>query len=70
MLCLDYNAISSKNYEFLTNFINNFSNYIGCKNASIYLMPNFTYSLGLAKFLNIAEPPNASELVVENIKIY
>jgi len=60
MLCLDYNAISSKNYEFLINFVNHFSSYTGAKNAGIYLMPNFMYSIGLAKFLNIVDPPSAN----------
>jgi len=48
---MDYNAISSKQYEFLIDFVQYYSNYIGSKNTNIYLMPNFTYSLALAKFL-------------------
>ncbi len=51
LLCIDYNAISSKNYEFLLKFSQYFSNYTGLKNNSIYLMPNFCYSVALAKML-------------------
>ena len=56
LLCIDFNAISSKQYEFLIDFVQYFSYYIGLKQNSIYLMPNFTYSLALAKLLLQIEP--------------
>lgn len=60
LLCMDYNGISSKQYEFLLNFVKYFSHYIGINKHSIYLMPNFTYSVALAKFLLLSEPPKES----------
>jgi tetratricopeptide (TPR) repeat protein len=60
MLCIDFNAISSKQYEFLLKFVQYFSYYVGLKNQSIYLMPNFTYSVALAKFLLLSQPPKES----------
>ena len=50
MLCLDYNAISSKSYSFILNFIKHYSNYMGDKTTNLYLIPNFTYSSSLAQF--------------------
>jgi hypothetical protein len=60
LLCIDFNAISSKQYGFLLNFVQYFGNYIGRNRHSIYLMPNFTYSVALAKFLLLSEPPKES----------
>ena len=60
LLCIDFNAISSKQYEFLLNFVQYYSNYIGLSNNSMYLMPNFTYSVALAKFLLLSEPSKES----------
>ena len=50
ILCLDYNAISSKSYDYILKFIKNYSMYMGDKTTNLYLMPNFTYSTSLAKF--------------------
>lgn len=50
MLCLDYNAISSKSYDYILKFIKNYNMYMGDKTTNLYLMPNFTYSTALAKF--------------------
>ena len=60
LLCIDYNGISSKQYEFLLDFVKYFSHYIGLNKQSIYLMPNFTYSVALARFLQLSEPPKES----------
>lgn len=49
LLSIDFNAISSKNYSYLIQFARQFSSYIGFKNCSLYLMPNFCYSVALAK---------------------
>lgn len=65
LLCIDFNSISSKSYQFLIDFVHYFGHYIGLRNNSIYLMPNFTYSLALAKFMLMIEPPKESELLVE-----
>jgi len=51
LLCMDYNAISSKQFDFLLKFVQYFSSYCGLKHHSIYLMPNFCYSVALAKML-------------------
>jgi hypothetical protein len=69
LLCMDFNAISSKQYEFLLDFVQYFSYYIGLRQNSIYLMPNFTYSVALAKFLAKIEPPKESELLVEETNL-
>ena len=50
LLSIDFNAISSKSYEYLIKFIKMFSYYLGNKDSSLYFMPNFTYSIALAKF--------------------
>jgi hypothetical protein len=50
MLCLDYNAISSKQYEYLSDFITTYSAYVNEPKTSLYLMPNFIYSFALARF--------------------
>ena len=50
MLCLDFNAISSKSYDYILKFIKNYNLYMGDKTTNLYLMPNFTYSTSLAKF--------------------
>ena len=50
LLCLDYNAISANQPEFLIDFVTFYSHYIENKNTSLYLMPNFIYSFALAKF--------------------
>lgn len=50
LLCLDYNAISSKQSSFLIDFVAYFSSYCGSKNTSLYFLPNFTYSSALAKY--------------------
>lgn len=60
LLCIDFNAISSKQYHFLLDFVQYFSYYVGLNRHSIYLMPNFTYSVALAKFLLLSEPPKES----------
>lgn len=49
LLSIDFNAISSKQYSYLINFTQQFSSYIGAKKESLYLMPNFCYSIALAK---------------------
>jgi len=51
LLCMDYNAISSKQFDFLLKFVQYFSSCCGLKHHSIYLMPNFCYSVALAKML-------------------
>ena len=56
LLCIDFNAVSSKQFQFLFNFVQHFGNYSGMKLESIYLMPNFTYSVALAKFHLLSEP--------------
>lgn len=50
LLCLDYNAISSKSYSFLLSFVKNYAKYTGQEDSTLYLMPNFIYSVALAKF--------------------
>lgn len=60
LLCMDFNSISSKQYDFLLDFVQYFGYYIGLRQNSIYLMPNFTYSVALAKFLKMIEPPKES----------
>lgn len=50
LLCIDYNAISSKNNKYLLSFVKNYSKYIGKPDTTLYLVPNFTYSVALAKF--------------------
>lgn len=49
LLSIDFNAISSKQYSYLVRFTQQFSSYIGAKNTSLYLMPNFCYSVALAR---------------------
>lgn len=67
MLCLDYNAISSKSNDFLLNFVKNYSCYMGDKTTNLYLMPNFTYSTALARFhtLFVQSEANDREVLVE-----
>jgi hypothetical protein len=55
LLCIDYNAISSKQYAFLLQFVRHYAAYCGQKDTNIYLIPNFTYSTALAKFCTINE---------------
>lgn len=50
MLCIDFNSISAKCYEFLIKFVQGFGKYIGEKKKGLYLMPNFTFSTALAKY--------------------
>lgn len=49
LLSIDFNAVSSKQYTYLISFAQHFSSYIGAKNSSLYLMPNFCYSVALAR---------------------
>ena len=49
LLSIDFNAISSKQYTYLISFAQHFSSYIGAKDSSLYLMPNFCYSVALAR---------------------
>jgi hypothetical protein len=52
LLTLDYNAISSKNFEFLFDFPHKFGEqYYKSKNFSLAYLPNYVYSCALAKFL-------------------
>ena len=51
LLSMDFNAISSGQYGYLLEFTRYFSGYIGRKKESLYLLPNFCYSVGLGKFL-------------------
>ena len=54
LLTLDYNAISSKNFEFLLSFPHQFGEeYYKSKGFSLLYMPNYIYSCALAKFLTI-----------------
>ena len=69
LLCMDFNSISSKQYDFLLDFVQYFGYYIGLRQNSIYLMPNFTYSVALAKFLKMIEPPKESQLLVEETNL-
>ncbi len=64
LLCMDFNAISAKEYAFISNFICNFGKYVHKADSSLYLMPNFTYSLALARFMQ-ADSIAESELVLE-----
>ncbi len=50
LLCLDYNALSAGQPEFLIDFVTYFSYYMGKKDTSLYLLPNFIFSFALAKF--------------------
>ena len=50
LLSMDFNAISAKSYEYLIKFIKYFSFMIGKKETSLYFLPNFTFSIALAKF--------------------
>lgn len=50
ILCMDFNSISAKCSDYLVSFIKGFSQYIGIPKSSLYLLPNFTYSLALAKY--------------------
>lgn len=66
LLCLDYNAISASQPEFLVDFVTYFSHYIGEKKKSLYLMPNFIYSFALAKYSIENKPAKSqSDLVIE-----
>ncbi len=60
LLSIDFNAISSKQYTYLINFTQQFSSYIGAKKESLYLMPNFCYSIALAKMFEESEPSKES----------
>lgn len=50
LLCIDFNSISAKCSEYLVNFVKCYSRYLGDSKASLYLLPNFTYSVALAKY--------------------
>ena len=50
MLCIDFNSISAKCSDYLVTFVQDFSRYIGNPKTSLYLLPNFTYSIALAKY--------------------
>jgi hypothetical protein len=54
LLSMDYNAISGKQYFYLIEFVQKFSDYTGAKGQSLYLLPNFCYSVALAKFLELS----------------
>lgn len=69
LLSMDYNAISGKQNAYLLQFTKYFSSYIGCKNQSLYLMPNFCYSVALAKMFEVSEPKKESQLLVEENKL-
>lgn len=51
LLCLDYNALSAKQYDYLLYFAKNFGReiYKNSKSGILYL-PNMIYSVSLAKF--------------------
>ena len=70
MLSIDFNAISAKAYTFLIKFISGFSNLIGEKNTSLYLMPNFIYSVSLSQFyLSNISKSEKKELLVEETNL-
>lgn len=50
MLCIDFNSISAKCSEYLVSFVKGFSRYLGDEKSSLYLLPNFTFSVALAKY--------------------
>ncbi|KAL4474855.1 hypothetical protein ABPG74_001551 [Tetrahymena malaccensis] len=58
LLCLDYNSLSCKAYDYLIYFVKNFA-YELYQNPkySIQYMPNFIYSSALAKFSKVMLPP-------------
>ena len=60
LLSIDFNALSSKQYSYLLEFTKHFSSYTGAKNCSLYLLPNFCYSVALAKLLDESEPKKES----------
>lgn len=60
LLSIDYNAISGKQYSYLLQFTKHFSSYIGNKHHSLYLLPNFCYSVALAKMHELSEPKKES----------
>lgn len=54
LLSLDYNAISSQNYDFLISFPHKFGKqYYKSDKFSLIYLPNYLYSCALAKFLKI-----------------
>ena len=68
LLCLDYNALSAKQYSYLLDFTKLFSSYLPQKNpTTLYWLPNFTYSVALAKFMADTDTP--SKVVVEEVNI-
>jgi len=56
LLCLDYNACSAKQYDYILQFIQHYGDEFYGKDlkqrTSIYWMPNMMYSAALAKFLH------------------
>lgn len=50
ILCIDFNSISAKSYDYLLKFIEGYSRYIGDEKSSLYLLPNFIFSAALAKY--------------------
>ncbi|KAL4512346.1 hypothetical protein ABPG72_005348 [Tetrahymena utriculariae] len=58
LLCLDYNSLSCKAYDYLIYFAKNFA-YELYQNPkySIQYMPNYIYSCALAKFSKVMLPP-------------
>ena len=59
LLTIDYNALSSQNYDFLISFPHKFGKqYYRSDEYSLIYLPNYTYSCALAKFMKIVEDEN------------
>ncbi len=59
LLTLDYNSISSKQFDFLLNFPHQFAQqYYKSKDFSLICLPNFLYSTALCKILQIVDDDN------------
>lgn len=71
LFCLDYNACSAKQYDYLLQFANHYGDeFYGGKlkqRTTIYWMPNMMFSAALAKFLSAFETKEVK--VVEEIAI-
>lgn len=59
LLCLDYNAISAKQYDYVLQVAAHFGHDLLKKGSTIYWLPNIMYSAALARFLKATETKDA-----------
>lgn len=67
ILCLDYNSISAKQYDFIVDFSAYYGDEFIKNGTTIYWLPNLMYSVPLAKFLKATQTKDNK--IVEEVNI-